>query len=116
MISAYDYPTDEDLAKVENWDGNWRECFAFIRSIWWMPEWGWHEETVKDELFDRLVTRYSISTGGWSGNESIVAAMERNRWLMIFFWIQSRRGGHYIYEMPDELATMSASTYTEEPK
>jgi hypothetical protein len=104
---TYEYPADEDLEKVETWNGNWRECFAFIRSIWWMPEWGWHESTEKDEFTDKLVTRYSISTGGWSGNESIIEAMEANRWMRWYFWQQSRRGGHYIYEVPDELATMA---------
>src|SRR4051794_2904744 len=103
-----EYPTDEELAKVEAWDGDWRACFAFIRSIWWMPDWGWHEATTTEEGGDRPVTRYSISTGGWSGNEGIIGAMERNRWLMLFFWQQSRRGGHYIYELPDALATMAA--------
>jgi len=105
MVS--EYPSDDDLERVENWDGDWRACFAFIRSIWWMPDWGWRESTTTELGGDRPVTRYEISTGGWSGNEDIIAAMERNRWVMMFFWMQSRRGGHYIFELPESLAYMA---------
>lgn len=98
-----EYPREDELERVATWEGDWRECFAFIRSIWWMPDWGWHEATVTDD-FDRIVTRYSISTGGWSGNEDIIAAMERNWMLMAMTWQQSRRGGHYIFELVNELA------------
>jgi hypothetical protein len=105
-MTDYRYPLEEELVRVEKWDGDWRACFAFVRSLWWMPDWGWHESTEIDN--ERVVTRYQISTGGWSGNEDVVTAMEHNRWLMSFFWMESRRGGHYVFELPDALADMRA--------
>lgn len=38
------------------------------------------------------------STGGWSGNESIIGAMQKNRMVWNFLWEQSRRGGHYVFD------------------
>ena len=50
-------------------------------------------------LLSRLLHLFRISTGGWSGNESIIRAMERNGMMWHLNWVQSRRGGHYIFEI-----------------
>jgi hypothetical protein len=60
-----------------------------------MSSWGWHE--LKED--DR--TTYSISTAGWSGNEGIIKAMQGNI-LWSLFWVSSRRGGHYEFEVRDD--------------
>lgn len=99
-----DYPSPQELQQIRDWaiedpDG-W---FRFVRSIWWAPDWGWREESIDDDL-GRPIRRYSISTGGWSGNEDIIEAMQRN-FLWRITWQQSRRGGHYIFDVvvsPDE--------------
>lgn len=97
------YPTEAALELVGKW--HWSDMkgwFEFIKSIWWYSEWGWKE---KDEPHDwgieETVHRYYISTGGWSGNESIIGAMKENEWTWHFAWLQSRRGGHYIFEDRD---------------
>ena len=38
-----------------------------------------------------------ISTGGWSGNEDLIGAMQNNAMLWIMTWVSSRRGGHYTF-------------------
>ena len=104
------YPTDEELQKIEEWplsDG-YTEFFSFIRGCWWTPQWGWREEDAMDDLFGRPVKRYTISTGGWSGNEEIIEAMRSNRFLWLFTWVQSRRGGHYIFEVKQITTTVDA--------
>jgi len=105
MPDQHGYPTDEEIQKIKEWPltDDYTEFFAFIRGCWWMPDWGWREEDAIDEFFKgKLIRRYSISTGGWSGNESIIEAMQENeiRWIMT--WVQSRRGGHYIFETKKE--------------
>jgi hypothetical protein len=78
--------------------------------LWAYHNWGWNtteggfDDWVDEKLPDTTI-RFHISTAGWSGNESIIRAMEKNHMLWGFHWVQSRRGGHYIFELkkePDE--------------
>ena len=94
------YPTDEALTMIAEWSvDDSRGWFTFIESLWYLSGWGWRKEEAAHDLFDdKKVIRYNISTAGWSGNESIIAAMHKNRILWSTTWVQSRRGGHYIFE------------------
>lgn len=96
-----EYPDDEELQRIREWDyHDYPGLMDFIRSIWWMASWGWKQEPAKDSLMgDTDVMRYDISTGGWSGNESIIEAMGENFMFWSMSWVQSRRGGHYIFEV-----------------
>lgn len=91
------YPTDEALEIIKRWPMfQYKELFEFIRGLWHLRDWGWREEAIEGGI------RYSISTAGWSGNEALIQALQHNRnfaWLMT--WYQSRRGGHYIFEVKD---------------
>jgi hypothetical protein len=90
------YPTEEALDKIAKWSYNDpKGWFEFIKEIWWMRDWGWHENKS-----DKGV-EYNISTGGWSGSESLIRAMMDNHILWTCTWVQSRKGGHYIFEVND---------------
>jgi len=95
------YPTEAALEIVRIW--HWsdsRGWFEFIESIWYMAAWGWTESEVDHEYKkDEKVYRYNISTAGWSGNESIIRDMQKNDMMWHLNWVQSRRGGHYIFEL-----------------
>lgn len=41
----------------------------------------------------------SLSTAGWSGNEEIIDALEKNHIFWLMFWTKSERGGHYTFEI-----------------
>jgi len=103
LLDEDGYPTEAALDIVETW--HWydaRGWFGFIKSIWWYPDWGWDEgEEPHEYRKDEIVYRYNISTGGWSGNESIIRAMQKNEMMWHLNWVQSRRGGHYIFELKD---------------
>lgn len=100
------YPTEVALDIIREWTFQMsdRELFEFIKSIWWMPDWGWSEGLEPHDYDkDKQVYRYRISTGGWSGNESIIEAMMENKYMFWHMhWIQSRRGGHYIFELKED--------------
>lgn len=90
------YPTDETLEYIEKWDdyNNITEMMDFIRQCWSYP--------------DRFVeyprekhTTYYLSTGGWSGNESVIDAMQKN-FLIWYHWVQSKRGGHYWFRISNK--------------
>jgi len=99
-FDADGYPTDETLDTIKAWplaDGL-RELLAFVKAAWKYTDWGWGEnDTVND--MDRPVRRYSISTGGWSGNETLLDALRDNAIFWSLCWVQSRRGGHYLFEV-----------------
>jgi hypothetical protein len=94
------YPTSDALTIVELWpfedEKGW---FIFIESLWAMKSFGWAEgEAPHDWDKDKVVYLYELSTAGWSGNEAIIRSMEENDALWHMTWVQSRRGGHYIFE------------------
>ena len=106
LLDGDGYPTTEALDIIREWTFQMsdRELFEFIESIWWMPDWGWEEglEPHGREK-DEEVYRYRISTGGWSGNEDIIQAMFENKYMFWHLhWVQSRCGGHYIFELRKE--------------
>ena len=97
------YPTQYALDLIWFWHfSDPRGWFDFIQGIWYMRDWGWKEAEAIDEIFkDKNITAIYVSTAGWSGNESIIRAMEKNSMLWFICWAQSRRGGHYIFEIKD---------------
>jgi hypothetical protein len=93
------YPTEEDLQRIEQWDHrDWVHLLVFVKSLWWAPDWGWHEDVVENEQGPFVTRTYRISTGGWSGNESLISALRMNRMFWACCWKEHRRGGHYVFQ------------------
>jgi hypothetical protein len=94
------YPTDEFLDYVKYSTVTRYSAFSFfkeIESYWAYGAWIWEDGMDFQGSPVKLV---SISTWGWSGNESIIDAMQHNFILWSLFWVQHRRGGHYQFEIP----------------
>lgn len=92
-MTERDYPTEEELKRLREWPfGDGREWLEFARSIWHMQDWGWAEEIRPGHNH--------ASTGGWSGNEEIIDAMQDNWILWHVVWDSTRRGGHYVFLLP----------------
>jgi hypothetical protein len=85
-------PTDEDLALIKACPDP-QAWFAAIKRLWWEPMWGWSEV---NSATGRIVM-LEISTGGWSGNEALIVAMQQNP-LWGQTWESTRRGGHYMFQ------------------
>lgn len=99
-LDADCYPTNESLQAIAEWQGSARDLLDAVGKVWNLRSWGWEERTVPDELRPgRFARQYDISTGGWSGNESLIGAMQENTMFWLRAWVQSRRGGHYIFEV-----------------
>lgn len=83
------YPTEEQLKTIREFDlikKSVRELLDYIEPIWEYP--------------DRFVRRkhsFYLSTGGWSGNESIIGALKQNSLFWSLYWLSSRRGGHFFF-------------------
>jgi len=99
MPDKDEYPTEEELKTIREW--RWiKNCESLpdllehIEDLWWCAETGFICK-------GKRILRVRLHTWGWSGNESIIEALQENVdgfWL--FFWQESRRGGHYDFRIP----------------
>jgi hypothetical protein len=94
------YPTEDALEEIRNWDP--MDPFGlmdYVYDLWWAADWGWEETVDRDRPENHY---FHISTGGWSGNEDIISAMEHN----FIFWVQAfrmlRAGGHYVFRIEEK--------------
>lgn len=97
------YPHDIELQRISTWPAttmaDLRALMDYVKERWSYPRF-WEEEVIEE--YGRPIRQYTISTGGWSGNESLIAALEANTmWSIIAPW-SWRRGGHFVYRIPEE--------------
>lgn len=85
------YPTDECLEAITNMP--YEQINGFLESLLdaELPYASIWEETIDDER----VLHYA--TGGWSGNESIIAAMLENALLRLMNYYAWKRGGLHSF-------------------
>lgn len=88
------YPDDATIDRIAKWPVLGREdaraLLAFVLANWHLADWGWKQDGDK----------FHVSTGGWSGNEDIIVALEENYIFWGMCWQSSKRGGHYEFELP----------------
>jgi hypothetical protein len=91
------YPTDATLDAIRAWPiEKFADCEAlleFVGRAWWAPNY-FHRRRESS-------CRWTVSTSGWSGNESLIEAMQANSMFWALSWVSSARGGHYEFETPD---------------
>lgn len=88
------YPEDEELETIKTWDHKkgWPALMEYVQSLWhWGPDY-FHPQA-------HCEGRWEAHTGGWSGNESIIGALMENQLFWVMCWLQSRRGGHFEFEV-----------------
>ena len=92
------YPTDEELQEIRQWSKNRIVDYDvlglldYIRDRWRYADSGYFK------LVGKRVLRLELHTAGWSGNESIIDALQENVfWFM--WWQKSTRGGHYYFRI-----------------
>ncbi len=92
-MDADGYPEPKELAKIRYWGakGNldFKGLMEYCMALWHFPSWA----TVKG-------TRYRFATAGWSGNESIIQALQENTLFWMYCWVSSHRGGLYKFHVP----------------
>lgn len=100
-LDANGYPNDSMLEAIENYRSTtvkgWRDLMSSIEGAWAYRDWGWATEGINDGN-DAGRIRYRISTAGWSGNESLISALESNKsFFWAQFWETHKRGGHFTF-------------------
>ena len=100
------YPTDEFLEWIEaQQPKSWQEridLLDYVLQFWYHGNYGWnkkHREVFKEYANATCtgVTIYRVSTLGWGGNESLMAALKHNFYFWGFAWYSHKRGGHYKF-------------------
>lgn len=89
------YPTEETLQVITKWpqvDG-YDALMNFVGKAWRWPDY------ISCTPMPGTGFIYECHTGGWSGNEDIVAALKANMLFWLMCWQESRRGGHYKFEV-----------------
>lgn len=102
------YPTDETLETIKAWPlesiTDFEAVMDFVGRAWNYPDcWIKTRDFVDiDTGTAHPVVRYVFSTAGWSGNESLVSAIEGNQMLQMIGAYSWKRGGHYEYRFRQE--------------
>jgi hypothetical protein len=87
-----DYPSESTLKVIREWDlltYGVDGLLELVRNTW------------KYESYFRLkgkrVRKLELHTGGWSGNEDILVALEKNTLFFTLYWDKEVRGGHFYF-------------------
>lgn len=101
------YPTDETLDAIRDWSYlDFPALMEFVSSAW--SDYGYfgrHEDfdppllgLLKGDQDDG--NWWTCATGGWSGNESLIAALSANAMFDALCWQASVWGGYHEYHFP----------------
>ncbi len=91
------YPSDAECEKISNWPVNFskpasfEDLFEYISDRWW-PD---------GDPGPRDNGRYRFATSGWSGNEEMISALNRNTLAWTMTWQESKRGGLHVFQIPN---------------
>jgi hypothetical protein len=88
------YPTEEQLNRILSWKAeNYQELPAYVASLWAYPD-------LAKETCPGL---WVFATGGWSGNEDLLAAMRKSEaWHRLVWDSLHVPGGLFIVAVSDE--------------
>ena len=86
------YPTDETLDVISGWPIT--SNFASGDLLNYVSQ-AWRYDFISKRGGSGRKRWIGIATSGWSGNESIVRALENNAVFWCLCWFETRRGGGY---------------------
>jgi hypothetical protein len=95
-LTADGYPTEWLLNRIRSWhysEGGFERLLRYIPSVWRYGADYFKVPTHPSES-------YIVSTGGWSGNEDIIEALQQNIMFWNVCWQNSSAGGHYVFRVP----------------
>ena len=102
-LPVADMPNANDslLEWIESYDVAAKGVEDLIQAI--ISNWNYHEYCpYKDGLLE-------LHTVGWSENEEIVSALQKNLLFFPMFWEKTERGGHYYFKIKIQIVCKSLS-------
>lgn len=91
---ASEYPREDELTVIKEWDlleKSITDMLDYVRNLW--------KYNDRFRLTGKRVLRLYLSTGGWSGNESIISALKQNFIFWSMCWEKHTKGGHYWFRI-----------------
>lgn len=91
MLDDDGYPSEYALEVMSSFVGSPHQLVDLIRHLW-------HWDYVRVRPPWNGVIEVQLVTGGWSGNESVVTALE-DTMFHFRWWDSSHRGGLHVYKI-----------------
>lgn len=92
------YPSEVELKAIADWD--YKDIWGlvdFVNSIW--SDYGRAEVVNARDTFGEHCRKWRLITGGWSGNEDIIGALNKNVMFNMLYWYMDMRGGLHEYKI-----------------
>lgn len=104
-FDAHEYPTEETLKAITEWP--YLDPFGLAQYV--IDAWHWDNMATLKPIINEhgkgSISELRLATGGWSGNESILGALEDNTMFYTLYWEMSKRGGlviYHLYKLPEK--------------
>ena len=94
------YHTEKDLKEIQNW--NLQDVYNLLerlRELWEYPKYFIKNWRIDNTNKKKPILILELHTGGWSGNEDIIDALENNKLFWLMYWWKIEKGGHYYFEI-----------------
>ena len=91
------YPTEEFLLWIKNFNPFQHDLLSFIQII--MDNWNHGNYGYKLKRKYKKKNSFELHTLGWSGNKSIISALENNDYFFLLYWRKTIVGGHYYFKL-----------------
>lgn len=95
MLDNDGYPAEASLKQIAEWDLTKQDIYGLLDLVKENTQW----EDRQIHIIGKRVLRFEYHTGGWSGNEEVIGALQQNTFFWILFWQKSLRGGHYYFRI-----------------
>lgn len=118
MVYDSEYHTERELKEIQNWDiKDTHNLIERLRDMWEYKNYfieNWGIDNIHNE---RPVLMLELHTGGWSGNEDIIEALQNHKLFWTMWWWKTERGGHYYFEVDfAQIGFKPVSQFTKENK
>ena len=95
MLDIDGYPDEESLEAIRNWDIQKQGVDGLLELV--RENTNWADRQIG--LSGKHVLRFEYHTGGWSGNEEVIDALQQNFMFWATSWVKHTAGGHYYFKI-----------------
>ena len=94
------YPEDEELDQIRTWTPGpkWSGSEPWLGILRPVVS-AWNRDMGRADWDGQVLT---LVTGGWSGNEEVLGALEDNRCAWSMLWLSSHRGGKHTFGIKNQ--------------